>query len=186
MKLSKRRNKMLRMVAVFAMVAVFVGSSSAADLVSMKLCAAGDYDSAARDCTAGKALEGNSIQVDPSLIGSLYFLTAVKTSGNADIYHVWISGKSSSAVMVYDSATKTLREPESAELAWLKERNIESAQVIVKMTASPSERFRLRSSKTLTPAMSGAWKVQVYDGAGINPLGEMDFTLVRFEKRITE
>jgi len=78
---------------------------------------------------------------------------------------------------VYDSATKTLREPEAAELAWLKERNITGARVIVKMTAEASDRFRLRSSKTVTPSMAGEWKVQVYDSTEMKPLGEMQFTL---------
>src|SRR5262249_52992591 len=136
-----------------------------------------DYDSSIRECAAGKILEGNSIRIDPSKIGSVQFLTAVKTSMDAEIYHVWIFGKSTTKVLVYDSASKTLREPDASELTWLKERNIEGARVIVKMTASASERYRLRSSKTLIPAMVGLWKVQVYDAMQTNPLGELQFTV---------
>jgi hypothetical protein len=62
-------------------------------------------------------------------------------------------------------------------LTWLKERNITGAKVIVKMTAEASQRFRLRSSKTLTPSMLGLWKVQVYDSTETKPLGEMEFTV---------
>jgi hypothetical protein len=168
---------MLRVIAVFVVIVAFAAGCFAADLVSMKLCPTRDYDSAAKACAAGKGLEGNSIQVDPTKIGSVQFLTTVKTSTDEDIYHVWISGKSSSKVLVYDSTAKVLREADASERAWLKERNIDGAKVIVKMTAEPSERFRLRSSKTLVPAMAGLWKVQVYDGTQTKALGEMEFTV---------
>jgi len=166
-----------RLTMLITMLVVFATSGAAADLVSMKLCPAKDYDPAARDCAKGKGLEGNGIQIDPSKIGTVHFLTAVKTADTEDIYHVWIHVKSSNGVMVYDSATKTLRNAEGAELAWLKERNITGAKVIVKMTAEASERFRLRSSKTVTPSMEGTWKVQAYDSTETKPLGEMEFTL---------
>ena len=152
-------------------------------LVSMKLCPTNDYDSAAKECAPAKSFEGNAIQIDPSKIGSLLFLTTVKTSKDEEIYHVWIFGKSSSKVLVYDSMTRMLREPEASELAWLKERNIDGAQVIVRLTASASEAYRLRSSKTLTPRMAGSWKVQVYDATRTKPLGEMAFTLGTADKR---
>src|SRR5689334_2396970 len=116
---------MFRRVMMFvALVLVFVAPGTAAELVSMKLCPAKDYDSASRECAQGKALEGSSIQIDPTKVGAVNFLTAVKTSKNEAVYHVWIYGKSSNNVMVYDSATQTLREPEAQELSWLKERNI--------------------------------------------------------------
>jgi len=185
-KAPQKENKMLRMIAVFAVIVVFAASGFAADLVSMKLCPTKDYDSTARECAAGKGLEGNSIRIDPSKIDSLQFLTAVKTSKDEEIYHVWIFGKSSSKVLVYDSTTKTLREADASELAWLKERNIEGARVIVKMTASASERYKLRSSKTLTPGMVGLWRVQVYDATRTNALGEMVFTVALSDKGITE
>jgi len=172
-------------MTAFLVIVGFAASSFAADLVSMKLCPTRDYDSTAKDCAAGKSLEGNSLQIDPTKIGSLQFLTTVKTAMDEEIYHVWIFGKSSSKVLVYDSAAKVLREAEASELTWLKERNISGARVIIKMTATTSERFRLRSSKTLTPAMAGAWKVQVYDATQTNALGEMEFALVPPEKGIT-
>jgi hypothetical protein len=177
---------MLRMCAVLAMVVVFATSGFAADLISMKLCPTKDYDSAAKDCVGGKGLEGNSIQIDPSKIGALQFLTTVKTSTDEEIYHVWIFGKSSKNVLVYDSATKILREPDASEMTWLKERHIDGALVMVKMTASASERFRLRSSKTLTPGMVGLWKVQVYEATEMNPLGELQFTVAFSDKGITD
>src|SRR5262249_25380890 len=118
-------------------------------------------------------------------IGSLQFLTTVKTSKDEEIYHVWIFGKSKSA-LVYDSVTKTLREPDASEMTWLKERHIDGAMVMVKMTASASARFRLRSSKTLTPAMVGLWKVQVYEATQMNPLGELQFTVAFSDKGITD
>jgi hypothetical protein len=166
-----------RLMMLITLVVLFAVKGTAADLVSMKLCPAKDYDSAARECAKGKALEGSGIQIDPSKIGTVDFLTAVKTEKNEDIYHVWIHGKSPYNVLVYDSATKTLRDAEAAELAWLKERNIIGARVIVKMTAEASDRFRLRSSKTVAPSMTGAWKVQVYDSTETKPLGEMEFML---------
>ena len=177
---------MLRMFAVFSMVVILAGKSLAAEIVSMKLCPAKEYDSAARDCAAGKGLEGNAIQIDPTKTGSLQFLTAVKTSQDEEVYHVWIFGKSSSNLLVYDAATKTLRAADASELAWLKERNIEGARVLVKMTATPSERFRLRSSKTVTPAMAGLWKVQVYDATQMKALGEMEFTVAMPVKEIPD
>ena len=59
----------------------------------------------------------------------------------------------------------------------MKDRNITGAKVLVKMTAEASERFRLRSSKTITPSMLGLWRVQVYDSTEMKPLGEMEFTV---------
>ena len=167
---------MFRRVMTFvALVLVFVAPGTAAELVSMKLCPAKDYDSASRECAQGKALEGSSIQIDPTKVGAVNFLTAVKTSKNETVYHVWIYGKSSNNVMVYDAVTQTLREAEPQELSWLKERNIVGAKVIVKMTTEASERFRLRSSKTITPSLTGLWTVQVYDSMDVKPLGEMRF-----------
>ena len=168
---------MLRMFAMCVMIVVSAASGFAAEVVSMKFCATKDYDPAVMDCAAGKGLEGKSIRIDPSKIGSVQFLTAVKTPKDEAIYHVWILGKSSAKVSVYDAATKTLREADASDMTWLNERNIEGARVIVKMTASASDRFRLRSSKTLTPDMRGSWTVQVYEAAGTKALGEMDFTV---------
>jgi len=181
----KRSSKMLRMFAVFGMIVMFAATSFGADLVSMKLCATKDYDAAAKDCAPGKAMENKPIQIDPTKIGSLQFLTAVKTSKEEEIYHVWLWGKSTKHVSVYDSATKLLREPDESELTWLKDRKIEGARVLVKMTAPEAERFRLHSSKTLTPSMTGLWKVQVYDAAETNALGEMEFTIALGDKGIT-
>ncbi len=173
---------MWRILAVFVVIVAFAANVAAAELVSMKLCPTKDYDSTAKTCAAGKGLEGNSIQIDPFKIGSVQFLTTVKTSKDEEIYHVWIFGKSSSRLLVYDSTTKMLREPEASELTWLKERNIDGAQVLVKMNASASEGYRLRSSKTLIPRMAGSWKVQVYDAAETKPIGEMVFTLGQVDK----
>jgi hypothetical protein len=166
-----------RLMMLVTLLMLFAASGAAADLVSMKLCPAKDYDAAARECAKGKGLEGSRIQIDPTKIGMVDFLTAVKTTQTEDIYHVWIHGKSSNNVLVYDSATRTLRNAENAELAWLKERNIIGARVIIKLTAEASDRFRLHSSKTVTPSMAGEWKVQVYDSTETKPLGEMEFTL---------
>ena len=177
---------MLRILAVFVVIVIFAVSVSAAELVSMKLCPTKDYDPAAKDCVPGKGLEGSSIQIDPYKIGSLQFLTAVKTSKDEEIYHVWTFGKSSSRMLVYDSATKLLREPDGPEMMWLKERKIDGVQVLVKMTASQSEAYRLRSSKTLTPGMVGLWKVQVYDPTKTEPLGELTFTVGPSDKGIID
>jgi len=176
---------MSRVIAVFVVIVGFAASGFAADVVSMKLCSTADFDTAAKDCAAGRGLEGKPIQIDPSRIGSLSFLTTVRTTQDEDIYHVWIYGKSSSNVLVYDSTAKALRPAEASELTWLKERNIEGARVIVKMTAAASERFRLRSAKTLTASMMGLWKVQVYDGTQTKALGEMEFIVAPADKGIT-
>jgi len=177
---------MLRMFAVFVVILVFAASGFAAELVSMKLCSTKDYDSAAKDCSAGKGLEGKAIQIDPYKTGSVQFLTTLKTAGDEEIYHVWIYGKSSPRVLVFDSTTKLLREAEWAEMTWLKERKIEGARVLVKMTASASEGYRLRSSKTLTPSMAGLWKVQVYEATQTKALGEMQFTVGQVVTGITD
>jgi hypothetical protein len=175
---------MLRMFVVFVVILIFAVTVSAAELVSMKLCPTKDYDSAAKECAAGKGLEGGSIQIDPYKIGSVQFLTTVKTSKDEEVYHVWIFGKSSSRMLVYDSAAKMLRQPEASELTWVKERKIEGVQVLVKMSASASDAFRLRSSKTLTQGMVGSWKVQVYDITQTEPLAEMTFTVGPSDKGI--
>src|SRR5262245_56683751 len=132
----KRSSKMLRMCAVLVTIVMFAASGFGADLVSMKLCAGKDYDAATKDCATGKGMHDRRIQIDPTKIGSLACLTAGKTSKDEEIYHVWIFGTSNKLVSVYDTATKTLRDPDASELTWLKDRNIQGARVIVKMTAS--------------------------------------------------
>src|SRR5437870_1605110 len=115
---------MLRMMVVLVIVIALAAVGTAADLVSMKLCSA-------KDCAEGTAIQGSA----PA--GVVHFLTAIRTSEDVDIYHVWIAeGKSTGKVSVYDAATKTLREADASELDWLKQRNIEGARTIVKMTAS--------------------------------------------------
>ena len=75
-----------------------------------------------------------------------------------------------------------LRQPDASELTWVKERKIDGVQVLVKMTSSTSDAFRLRSAKTLTMGMVGSWKVQVYDVTQTEPLGEMTFTVGSSDK----
>jgi len=177
---------MLRLFAVLLMSMVFAASVSAADLISMKLCPSKDYDASSRDCANGKSLPATGGVIDPAAVGTLQFLTAVKTTNDEEIYHVWISvGKTSGKVSVYDAATKTLREADASELDWLKARNIEGARSIIKMTAKPSPRFRLRSEKSFIPSMSGPWKVQVYAVTATTPLGEITFNVAVPDNGIT-
>ena len=62
---------MSRMFGVLVVIMMFAASLSAADLVSMKLCATKDYDAAARDCAPGKGMEGKAVQVDASKVDSV-------------------------------------------------------------------------------------------------------------------
>ena len=178
---------MLRVCSVLATIVLFSTSGFAADLVWMKLCASKDFDAAANDCAEGKVLQGNEIKIDPTKVGGLNFLTAVKLSEDTEIYHVWImETKSSGTVLFYDASSKMLRQAYKQELDWLKERKIEGAKVIVKMTGLASPAYRLRSRKTLTPAMSGSWKVQVYDSTTTAPLGELKFTVGVADRGVTQ
>jgi Protein of unknown function (DUF2914) len=177
---------MLRACSVLATIVLFSTSGFAADLVWMKLCTSKDFDAAANDCAEGKVLQGNEITIDPTKVGGLNFLTAVRLSEDTEIYHVWImETKSSGTVLFYDASSKMLRQAYKQELDWLKERKIEGAKVIVKMTGLASPAYRLRSRKTLTPAMSGSWKVQVYDATTTAPLGELQFTVGVPDRGIT-
>lgn len=156
---------MLRTMGLLMLTMIIAASGSAADVVSMKLCTV-------KDCAEGTVVQGSATA------GVLYFVSAIKSSEDVEIYHVWIAdGKTTGKVAVYDSAAKTLRDAETSELNWLKERKIEGARMIVKMKASSSPRFRVRSQKTFTSGMAGEWKVQVYEGTNTAPLGEHAFTV---------
>src|SRR5215471_16759422 len=74
-KLPKESEMLRRLVMLITLLVLFAVSGAAADLVSMKLCPAKDYDRAARDCAKGKGLEGSGIQIDPSKIATVDFLT---------------------------------------------------------------------------------------------------------------
>lgn len=177
---------MFRVLAIAIMVMSPAMNGLAADLVSMTLCASKDYDAAVKNCAAGKSLQGDGVTIDPRVVGGLDFLTMVQVPEDTEIYHVWImETKSSGKVLFYDASSRMLREAYKVELDWLKQRKIEGVRVLVKMTASASESFRLRSRKTLTPAMSGSWKVQIYDGSNLSPLGEMKFTVSTADHGIT-
>lgn len=169
------------------MLVVFSASANAAEVVSMKLCTEKDFDPAAKDCSAGKALEGSNIVIAPDA-KPVYFLSAIKTAKAEEIYHVWIfNGKTSSAakVTVYDSTTKTLRDAEESDMNWLKERKIENAQFLVKLTVGPSPRYRTRSQKTLGPKAAGPWLVQIYDSANTRPIAELSFAVTPSDNGIT-
>lgn len=170
-----------------AMLVVFAATANAADLVSAKLCAEKDFDSSAKECAAGKAMEGANIMINMDDIKTVYFLTAVKADKPEDVYHVWISnGKTAGAkVIVYDSSTKTMRDADGSDLDWLKERNIEGAQLVVKLVVKPSPRYRTRSQKTFGPRAVGHWKVQIYDSSKLAPLGEVSFTATRSDKGVS-
>ncbi|MBI4473413.1 MAG: DUF2914 domain-containing protein [Acidobacteria bacterium] len=179
---------MSRMFQVLVLtLVVLAASANAAEVVSMKLCAVADYDASSRDCAPGKALEGSNIMLDPTIVQSLYFLTAVKSAEAGEIYHVWIAdGKTSGRITVYEAASRTMREATQEELDWLKDRNIEGAQALVKLSVSASPGYRTRSQKTFTTRNAGPWKVQVYDSTSLAPLGEMSFTITASASTTTE
>lgn len=167
---------MLSIATVPVLMLVLAANAAEADVVSAKLCASQDYDAAARDCAAGKAIEGSDIAVTEN--SALTLLSTIKADTDKDIYHVWIAdGKSGQKVTVYEAATKTSRDAVQAELDWLKERKIEGAQSIVKLPVSASAAFRTRSVKTFGPKSAGAWRVQIYD-SGNAPLREVKFTVI--------
>lgn len=170
---------------------VFAMWGNAAEVVSMKLCDDRDYDASLKQCAPGKALEGPGIVMAPEAGKAMNFLTAVKTDKPEEIYHVWIySGKASGLqglkVVVYDSTTKTLREAGQEDLDWLKERNIEGARLVVKLSVMPSAGYRTRSQKTLGLGAAGPWKVQVYDSMNLTTIGEMTFAVTPADKRISD
>jgi hypothetical protein len=104
-------------------------------------------------------------------------LTVIKAEKAEMIYHVWIyTGKTPAGeVYVYDSATKTGKSADQADLDWLKERNIEGARMIVKLTVTPSPAFHTRSQKTMDPKQVNLWKVEVYDETSKKPIGGIGF-----------
>jgi len=95
-----------------------------------------------------------------------------------EIYHVWIAdGKTTGRPSVFDASTKTFRDADTSDLAWLKERKIEGAVAIVKLKAFQSPRYRVRSQKTFSMGMAGQWKVQVYEATSTMALGELGFSI---------
>ncbi|PYS23993.1 MAG: hypothetical protein DMG11_24830 [Acidobacteria bacterium] len=176
-------SRTLKVLVVFMVLAI---SGNAADLVSMKLCADKDYGASTKACAPGKALEGSGIVIDPGAVKAVNLLTAVKGSKGEEIYHVWIfNGKGGGKPIVFDSTIKTVRDADQTDLDWLKERKIEGARVIVRLSVSPSPNYRTRSQKTLGPGSAGPWKVQVYDSTNLSPLGEMTFAVTPSDKGIT-
>jgi hypothetical protein len=175
------------MFQVVGLMVALAVSGSAADMVSIKMCADKDYDASKRECASGKALEGTGIVIAPEG-KAMNVLTGIKTGKAEDIYHVWVFGGKASnpQVSVYDSTTKTMRTADQADLEWLKERKIEGARVIVKLSVMPSANFRTRSQKTLDLKAAGPWKVQVYDSASLTPIGEISFTVTPKDTGITE
>ena len=178
---------MSRMFQVLGLMVALAVSGSAADLVSIKMCANKDYLVTKKECAPGKALEGSNIVVAPDG-GVMNVLTGIKTDMPEEIYHVWIFGGKATikTITVYDSATKTMREAGQSDLDWLKERKIEGARAIVKMTVTPAANYRIRSQKTLTAGSAGPWKVQVYDSTNTMPIGEIDFAVTPKDAGITE
>jgi hypothetical protein len=168
------------------LMAALAVSGNAAEVVSMKLCAEKDYDMAKRECAAGKALEGSGIMIPPD--GKVNVLTAIKTSQGEEIYHVWIFGGKATigTITVYDSTTKTMRPADQTDLDWLKERKIEGARLVVKLSVPSASNYRTRSQKTLGAGAAGPWKVQVFDSTGLTPVGEIGFTVTPKETGITE
>jgi hypothetical protein len=104
-------------------------------------------------------------------------LTVIKAEKAEMIYHVWIyAGKTSAGeVYVYDSATKTGKTADQADLDWLKERKIEGARMIVKLPVTPSPAFHTRSQKTMDPKQVNLWRVEVYDETSMKPIGGIGF-----------
>src|SRR6185295_7432285 len=111
-----------------------------------------------RECASGKALEGSGIVIAPDG-RPMNVLTGIKAGETEQVYHVWIFGGKASnpTVSVYDSTTKTMRPADQSELDWLKERKIEGARMIVKLTVMPSGNYRTRSQKTLEVKARGPW-----------------------------
>ena len=168
---------MFSIVTVPVLMLVLAANAKDAEVVSSKLCAVQDYDAAARDCAAGKALEGSNATVSEG--SALTLLSSIKADTDRDIYHVWIAeGKKGGKVTVFEAKTQTSRDADQAELDWLKERKIEGAQVIVKLPVAASKAFRTRSSKTFGPKSAGEWSVQIYD-SGTTPLREVKFTVTK-------
>jgi len=112
-KQARKEISMLRTMGLLMLVGMFAVAAPSADLVSMKVCSL-------KDCPEGSAIEGTAST------GVLHVVTAIKTAEAVDVYHVWIAeGKGTGKVAVYDAASKTLRDADASELAWLKEREIE-------------------------------------------------------------
>jgi hypothetical protein len=166
---------MLTIATVPLLMMVLAANADEAEVISAKLCAAEDYDAAARNCASGKTLEGADISVKEN--SALTLLSSIKSDSSKDISHVWIADeKKGGKVTVYESGSKTMRDATPAELDWLKERKIEGAQVIVKLPVAAAAAYRTRSVKTLGPKSAGKWRVQIYD-SGLTPLKEITFTV---------
>jgi hypothetical protein len=166
---------MLSIATVPMLMLILTVNAEDAEVVSSKLCSAQDYDGTARECAAGKALDGSNVSVAEG--SAITLLSTIKADSDKEITHVWIAeGKKGGKVSVYEAATKTTRDADQAELDWLKERKIEGAQVIVKLPVVKSAAYRTRSAKSFGPKTAGTWKVQIYD-AKTTPLKEFSFTV---------
>jgi DUF2914 family protein len=183
---SSKESKMSRVLKAVVVFMVLAVSGNAADLVSMKLCADKNYDASKKACAAGKALEGSNIVIDPGVVKVVNALTVVKGNKSEEIYHVWIfNGKPGGKVLVYDSVIKAMRDADQTDLDWLKERKIEGARVMVRLSVAPSAGYRTRSQKTLGLGSAGSWKVQVYDSTSLTPLGEISFAVTPSDNGLT-
>ncbi len=156
-----------------------------AELRSIKLCAAQDYDEETKDCAPGRGLVGSGIELDTTVVTKVYLLTAFRAFRDEEVHHVWFfNGKRvpQAEPTVWIEKERSFVEGISAELDWLRNQKevgtVQAIAAVVKLIIKPSLSFKTKSSKILGPEWIGSWTVRVYDNRpDQKPLGEMFFSV---------
>jgi hypothetical protein len=156
-----------------------------AELRSIKLCAAQDYDEEKKDCAPGKGLIGPGIEFDRTAVGKVYLITAFRAFRDEEVHHVWFfNGKRvpQPEPTVWIEKERSFIENISSELDWLRNQKevgaVQAIAAVVKLIIKPSLSYQTKSSKILGPEWIGPWTVRVYDERpDQKPLGEMSFVV---------
>ncbi len=154
-----------------------------AELRSIRLCAAQDYDEEKKDCAPGKGLVGPGIEFENTVVKKVYLVTAFRAFRDEEVHHVWFfNGKRlpQSEPTVWIEKQRSFIEDISSELDWLRNQKevgaVQAIAAVVKLIIKPSLSYKTKSSKILGPEWTGSWTVRVYDERpDQKPLGEMSF-----------
>jgi hypothetical protein len=154
-----------------------------AELRSIKLCAAQDYNEETKDCASDKSLVGPGVELDNTVVRKVYLLTAFRAFRDEEVHHVWFfNGKRlpQPGPTVWMETDRSFIENISSELDWLRNQKevgaVQAIAAVVKLIIKPSLSYKTKSSKILGPEWIGSWTVRVYDQRpDQKPLGEMSF-----------
>lgn len=178
-------SRTISIISLFFSVSCLPQQVESAELLSIKLCAAQNYDEETKDCAPGKGLVGGGIEFDNTVVKKIYLLTEFRAFRDEEVHHVWFfNGKRlpQQEPTVWIEKQRSFIENISSELDWLRNQKevgaVQAIAAVVKLIIKPSLSYKTKSSKILGPEWIGAWTVRVYaERPDQKPLGEMSFVV---------